>query len=194
VPNASPQEAGNAMMNQRIVDELRRMFTEAATPSRLMHFLEQHFKNDPRLHFLIMDYFREAFGMPLVRNVLAGDDYSPSIRHAHYNRDVVPEIVQRIEAWNAANLEGSWLDGLSVSSLTDHTERLKVARFEELDRVWDTLSDSERLFIIRKVALKDYYWDVVKSLALLAERLQQQVVELEDRLKKALPAGNVPVG
>lgn len=172
------------MLKQCIIDQLRRMFIDGATPSELMQYIAQKHKDDSRLHFIITDYFREAFCIPLLRNVVSEEDYSPASRHAHYNRDVAPEIVERIDEWNHENLAGSWLDGLSVNSLAEHTQRLKEAHFEELDRVWHNLNDKERHFIIRKIAIKDYYWEVAKMLAAMAERLQQKVVDLEARLKK----------
>src|SRR5687767_8709770 len=115
------------MLNQKLVDELRQMFLDGATPSQLMHHIAKQHKGDRRLHFVIKDYFAEAFGISLLRNVVSEEDYSPDRRHAHYNRDIVPEIVQRIGCWNTANLEGAWLDGLAVGSLKEHTERLTTA-------------------------------------------------------------------
>jgi hypothetical protein len=129
-----------------------------------------------------MDYFKEAFQLPLLRNVVPGDDYYPDSRHAHYNRDVVPEMVQRIPDWHSGTLAGTWLDGAVVRSLSEHVARLSGSRCQELDRIWDTLNDEEKQFIIQRIAVKDYCWDALKSLALLSERLQQQVVELESRL------------
>jgi hypothetical protein len=174
-------------MNKKLVDELRRMFIDGATPSQLMNHIAQHHKGDARLHFVIKDYFREAFRVPLLRNVLSEECYYPNPRHAHFIRDVVPEMIERINDWNTTNLEGSWLNGLSVKSLSDHTERLKSTPFDGLTRVWGDLREEEKLSIVRKVALKDYYWDVVKSLAMMAERLQQKIVELEQRLNEKHP-------
>jgi hypothetical protein len=182
------------MLDKNLVNELRQMFIDGATPSRLMHHIANQHPDDPRLHFIISDYFREAFSIPLLRNVVSREDYSPNSRHAHYNRDVVPEIVQRMGDWNTADLKGSWLVGVSVRSLAEHRERLKAAHFEELDRVWDTLTERERLFIIRKVASANHDWDVMKSLSALAERLQQKIVELEAQLKQAFPEATAPNG
>jgi hypothetical protein len=139
---------------------------------------------DSRIHFIIMDYFKEAFQLPLLRNVVPGEDYSPNSRHAHYNRDVVPEMVQRIPDWHSGSLTGTWLDGAVVRSLSEHVARLGGSRCQELERIWDTLNGEEKQFIIRRIAMKDYYWDALKSLALLSERLQQQIVELESRLRE----------
>jgi hypothetical protein len=78
--------------------------------------------------------------------------------------------------------------------LSEHRERLKDTRFDELTRVWNDLSDKEKHCIIRKAALINHSWEVMKSLALLAERLQQKIVDLEDRLKEERPAEKRPVG
>jgi hypothetical protein len=172
------------MVNKKLVKELRRLFLDGATPSRLMQHIAKHHPDDPRLRHVIADYFSEAFDIPLLRNVVSDEDYSPNKRHGHFNRDVVPEIIQRIGGWNKANLEGTWLEGLSIKSLGEETERLKSAHFEELDRVWETLNDKERFYIIRKSALINNEWEAMKILAALAERLQAKIDELEDRLKE----------
>ena len=182
------------MAKKKHVNELRRMFIDGATPSQLMQYIANQHPDDPRLHFILSDYFREAFSIPLLRNVVSQEDYSPNRRHAHYNRDVVPEIVQRVGDWNTADLKGSWLEGVAVRSSADHAERLKAAHFEELDRVWNALTEKERLFIIRKIAIANHDWDVIKSLSALAERLQQKVVELEAQLKSACPEATAPNG
>lgn len=171
------------MLKRTVVADVKQLFVEGATPSRLMQCIAAAHPDDPRLHLLIMDYFREAFQVPLLRNVIPGADYSPDLRHAHYNRDVVPDLVHRSQGWQTGNLTGSWLDGVAVHSFPEHVARLSESRWQELDRIWDGLTNEERQFIVRKIAMKDYYWDALKCLALLAERLQQQVVELQNRLQ-----------
>ncbi len=172
-------------MDKTLADELRRRFIDGATPSELMHLIATHHKDDRCLHFIIGDYFREAFGIPLLRNVVPDKDYAPDLHHAHFNRDVVPEMVQRIGAWNDVNLDGSWLNGLSVHSVREHVVRLKDIRIEELERVWGDLNEKEKLFILRKIAFINYDWEVIKALSLLTERLQQKIVELGGQLRKA---------
>ena len=174
------------MIDPELIAELRESFIEGATPSELMHRIEIRHEGDPSIHFIIRDYFREAFGIPLVRNVVPDENYSPACRHAHYNRDVVPEMIQRIGAWNTTDLTGSWLENVSVRPLGDHLRRYEANRPKELERVWDELSEEEKAFISRKSARIDHSREVAKGLARLAERLQQKVVELEDRLKQEL--------
>lgn len=170
-------------INPELVRELRQRFLDGATPSRLMQIIAERHHEVDRLHLLIKDYFREAFGIPLLRNVPLNTPPAPGASAGHFSRDVLPEIVQRIDQWNVTDLASSWLNGLKTTSLQDHAERLKDLRFEELDRVWDTLNDRERQFIVRKIAQKDQSWEIVKILAALAERLQEQVIEQQRQLE-----------
>ena len=172
------------MIDPELVAELRGLFIDGATPSELMDRLALRHEGDRRLHLLIGEYFREALSIPLLRHVVSDEDYSPASRHAHYNRDVVPEMIQRIGDWNKTDLTGSWLENVSVRSLAEHERRYETLRPEELERVWDKLSAKEKAFITRKSARIDHSWEVAKSLAQLAERLQQKVVELEGRSKR----------
>jgi len=177
-------------MNQQLVDELRKMFIEGASPSQLMHRIAEQYQEDPRLHLVIGDYFREAFGIPLLRYVVPDEDYCPAAHHAHYNRNVVPEIIQRINEWNTTNLDGSWLDGLSVCDVKEHENRLQSYQPEELARIWESLTEQEKVYIRRQFVRLDHRWEVMKSLAALAERLQQQVVELQAQLHQQQAAQN----
>lgn len=171
-----------AMIKDQIVHELRQMFLDGATPSRLMLHIQTHHSEDEPLHFLITDYFKEAFKLPLIRCSSGKDFKQSSLEHDHFNRDLVHEMVCRIDEWSSEALDGTWLentDGLWTHSHDEHKERLKTAEFEELDRVWNTLNEKERLFIIRKIAHRDYLWYKVKTLSRLVERLQQKILELE---------------
>jgi hypothetical protein len=170
-------------MDENLIRQLRQMFLDGATPSRLMRHVADHHGEDERLHFVIKDYFEEAFGIGLLRYVASDEDYSPDPRHAHFNRDVVPEIVEHLRDWNPEPTAGSWLERASVSSLDEHVQRAKAGPPDELASVWSQLSDEQRLAIVRRIARKNRDWEVIKVLALLAERLQQKVVELEARLK-----------
>lgn len=174
------------MLRAEIVKELRQMFVDGAAPSRLMAHIQLHHPDVDDVHFLIKEYFQEAFKLPLVRHVSKDDYAEPNLNYDHLSRDLVHEIVCRIDQWNTGSLEGSWLEdfhGLSKSSLEEHEERLKAARFQELDRVWNDMTDEERVFIIRRIAHKDYLWYKVKTLSRLVEKLQQKIVELEGHVE-----------
>lgn len=171
------------MIEEHIVKELREMFLDGATPSRLMLHVQLNHPEEETLHFLIKDYFERAFRLPLVREVRPGDDYTtPSLDHAHFNRDLVHEMVSKLDEWNTEDLSGSWLKDVSERSrknIKEIRQELASKRFAELDRVWDELTDDERNFIIGRIAHKDFLWFKVNTLSRLVERLQQKIVELE---------------
>jgi hypothetical protein len=183
-------------MDSELICELRRLFLDGATPSRLMRLIADRAGDSDRLHFTISDYFEEAFGVPLVRYVDSDENYSPDPRHAHFNRDLFPEIIEHLGDWEAQPPAGSWLERAEVNSRNEHREQL-MARLgatgpEELARVWGTLNDKERRAVVLLMAKSDRSWQVIKALSLLAERLQQKVVELEARVIEAPPAGDRP--
>ena len=49
------------VVRKDVVDELRRLFQDGATPSQLMRYMANHHEDDGRLHFLIKDYFNLGF-------------------------------------------------------------------------------------------------------------------------------------
>lgn len=172
------------IMDEKIVNELRQMFLDGATPSQLMHHIATQLGHGPRMHFAIKDYLSAAFGIKFLRNILLGEDYSPNTRHAHFNRDIAPEIAQKANEWSSVSLDGSWLEGITIKPLTEHIERVKSVEIPELKRIWANFNDEEKQFIVRKIATKDYSWEVINLLASMAERLQQKIFEIEERLKK----------
>lgn len=175
-------------MDQQLVNELRQMFLDGATPSSLMERIQVHHSEEDNIHWLIKDYFNEAFDISPLRHGSNDGDYAPDSKHAHFVRDVVPEIISNIEKWNHSDLQDTWLNGLSVSTFEEHKKRLATPHFEELDRIWDQLNEREKNFIIGRIARKDYFWDVMKALAALAERLQQKVDELQTKLNQEVSA------
>jgi hypothetical protein len=170
-------------MDEDLIRELRQLFLDGATPSYLIRHVADRLGESDRLHFAISDYFREAFGVPLVRNVVSNEDYSPDPRHSHFTRDVVPEIIERLGEWNTEPVAGLWLERASVAPLSEHVARLASVP-DGLTGVWGQMSDKEKAAVLRKSARINRDWEVMKALALLAERLQQKVVELEARLKE----------
>src|SRR4051812_19487255 len=107
-------------MDESLVRELRQMFLDGATPSRLMRHVADRHGEDDRLHFVIQDYFHEAFGIALLRLVTSDEDYSPDPRHAHFNRNVIPEMIEHLGDWNTEPLAGSWLEHARVGSMDEH--------------------------------------------------------------------------
>jgi hypothetical protein len=168
-----------------VIRELRSLFKEGATPSHLIrHIVERH-AGERRYHQLIQDYFREAFGVPIVRGLNPIDDYRHAdLRHAFLNEEVVHEIIQRKSEWdeNAAAGTGrtdSWLDPLNASDDHQRISQLKTTAIPELARIWSQLTPEEQHFIDGSMATANGLYETVKILSRLAECLQQRVVELE---------------
>ena len=117
-------------MNQNLVIELRQMFIDGATPTKLMQRIVEHHGQPKKLRFAIGDYFMEAFGIPLLRTVGPETDYAPDLAYALWNRDIIPEIISRIDEWNTESLEGTclkdcWCDlekNTKKGSANDHSK------------------------------------------------------------------------
>ena len=174
-------------MNARpeVVGELRVLFEEGATPSRLIrHVLERH-EGERSLHALIQDYFREAFEVPIVRGVSTIDaDGIAGLDYAFLNEQLIHEmVVRRTEQGHAEDEtrdgSSSWLDSLEAHGDRERMEGMQTAKIPELSGAWDQLSASEQRFIRRSLATAGGLYETVKILARLAECLQRRVEELE---------------
>jgi len=87
-------------IRSEVVTELRSLFRDGATPSRLirriveLHPGETHF-------YLIQDYFREAFGVPIVRGLSRLDDYQRAdLRLAYLNQMLLHEMIEKKTEWD----------------------------------------------------------------------------------------------
>jgi hypothetical protein len=177
-------------MNLRpdVVGELRSMFKEGATPSRLIrHIVERH--DDERGHHgLIQAYFLEAFGIPIVRGLNPTDDHQHTdLRYAFLNDQLVHDMVQRREDWDPGFGSGAsenWLDPLKASDDQQRLRQVQGRNIPELSRCWTQLTPKEQDFIQRSLATANGLHETVKILSRLAECLQQQLSELQ-----ASPAG-----
>src|SRR5579872_2983377 len=111
-----------------VVSELRLLFQQGATPSRLIqHILERH-AGEEHLQFFVQDYFREAFGVDIVRGVTPFDkDRYDALDYAFLNNDVLAEMIEKQAGWNpqANHAEGEprgWLAGLTTKSIYQHLD------------------------------------------------------------------------
>jgi len=177
-------------VNPTVIEELREMFRSGATPSRLVQHIAERHPEEERLHFLVQDYFREAFGVDIVRGVSLFDPANcPSLRYAWWNNDLLAEMVEKQAIWNcdANRAEGAfspWFAGLTAKSLDEHFNAAKGSGIGELRNVWDRLDPQEQATLQRLIAGHGWNSEKVKILTHLAERLQQRVTELEGQLEK----------
>ena len=180
-------------MNPRldVVRELRSLFEEGATPSRLIrHIVERH-EGERNYHALIQAYFLEAFGVPIVRGLNPVDEYRHAdLRYAFLNEQLVHDMIRTRDEWDAdfgagTNGTGSWLDSLEAHDDQRRISQVQAMAIPELSRCWSHLSPKEQDFIQRSLATANGLYESVKILSRLAECLQQQLAEL-----RAVPSGS----
>src|SRR5437762_17538 len=86
-----------------VIGELRSLFKDGATPSRLIrHIVERH-NGERTFHSLIQAYFLDAFGVPIVRGLNPADDYQHAdLRYAFLNEQLVHEMIQKRSEWDSS--------------------------------------------------------------------------------------------
>jgi hypothetical protein len=175
-------------MNLRpeVVVELRSLFKEGATPSRLIrHIVERH-DDDSDYFGLIQFYFMEAFAVPIVRGLQPLDDYRHAdLRYAFLNDDLLHNMVEKRGEWDTGNGADSWLDSLVAHDGMAQLERARTVVPTELHQCWPSLTPKEREYIHLLIASSRGMSERAKILSRLAECLQQQVNE-----HQAAPAGS----
>jgi hypothetical protein len=169
-----------------VIEELRIMFKDGATPSRLIqHIVAQH-PHKGNWHALIQDYFREGFGVQIVRGLSPAETYGDlDFRYAFLNEDVLHEMVESRRIWDQEPEESgahssSWLDSLVATSALDRLQEAKQGGVPpDWSESWGRLSDHERNAIVLANSGYKGRAEMVRILARLVERLQQRIVALE---------------
>jgi hypothetical protein len=174
-------------MNTRheVINELRSLFKEGATPSRLISLIAERHEGERSLHTLIQSYFLEAFGIPIVRGLDPTDDYQRTdLHHDFLNEQLIHDMVQKRSDWDAglvagSSESGSWLDSLKAVDDEQRINQVQAIAIPELSRCWPQLTPKEKGYIQRSIATANGLYESVKILSRLAECLQQQVAELQ---------------
>lgn len=174
------------MHKETILQELRQLFRDGATPSRLVrHILARHPDEDVS-HWMLRDYLAEAFGLDLVRFLKADSDYSlDNLNLAFLNRILIPEILEQRAVWdNSAEESSCWFDGLDATSPATNKAEAKATPLPGVsEESWTNLTPEDQEAIHVMMATGKTLSQRVKILAVLAERLQQQVEQLEAQLR-----------
>jgi hypothetical protein len=177
------------MMSTRpeVIRELRVLFKEGATPSRLIRHIVARHPGESSWHALIQDYFLEAFGVPIVRGLQPFDNYRHAdLRYAFLNEHLIHEILEKHAQWDQEEGQHkeaiSWLDSTQATDKEELLKQAQAAIVPELADCWERLDLRERSFIQRTMASANGLYEEVKVLARLAEQLQQKIVELQDRV------------
>lgn len=169
-----------------VIEELRSMFKEGATPSRLIQHIVARHPKEGNWHGLIQDYFREGFGVPIIRGLSPMETYSDiDLRYAYLNEDVLHEMVQSRTIWDrqsngAEDEPSSWLDSLEATSALDRLrEAERMGTPPDFSESRGGPKENERSGIVLANANYKGRTEMVHILARLVERLQQRIVALE---------------
>lgn len=166
-----------------VVAELRELFREGATPSRLIRLVTVRHEDERELFTLIQLYFQEAFGVPIVRGLNSIDDYRhDDLRHGFLNHQVIPRMIEHRTEWlTSEEAAGTWLENLNARDTREHIEAIRKVQNNELRQVWEKLSEEEKYYIHMSMASANRLWEEVQVLAKFAERLQQRINQLESQ-------------
>lgn len=184
-------------IEEEIIQELRSLFKKGATPSRMVRYVVQRFPDQQVDIWTICEYLEKAFCLPMVRLIRPGVDLSSDLRLcAAINRNLIPEIISLQADWDKSDdpdfLSDSWFDGLN--STTPHEAKnlaSETRNYIVSETTWAALSEDEKESLRLQSAGTHTLMERVKILATLAERLQHQVEELEQRLANLQPAESI---
>jgi hypothetical protein len=159
-----------------VVKELRGLFKEGSTPSRLIRHIAERHDGDDSLHALIQVYFFEAFGVPIVRGVNPTDCHQhDDLRFAFLNDQLLHEMIQRKGEWDVDGVP-SWLDSLVATADREQLHSAKTVAPKP--RYWNFLTPEEQRLAHLGCASANNLSEKVKILSRLCESLQQKVNDL----------------
>ena len=100
-----------------LVQELRQMLLDGATPSRLIRRLleDDSFKESPSVGVLD-HYFSEAFGNKIYQMAVVDDMNFSDLRYHSLNSDVLHKMLQGMNEWRhlVGSVEASWCDDIEA--------------------------------------------------------------------------------
>jgi hypothetical protein len=176
-------------LDPHVVEELRALFMEGATPSRLIkHIIARH-EDEEALYPMIQHYFREAFLTPLLQvspELMLNESQGLNLAFLNVNLLHLMSLTQH--EWNRETpptQEGTrWFDGVSVRSDKDSIANMNPLAIPELAKIWDKIDEEAKRYIQRAFGNAQGLYERVLLLAKLAEQLQQQINRLQDELCK----------
>ncbi len=139
-----------------VVDALRAMFNDGATPSRLIRFIISRHQNDLGWHHLVQQYFREAFLVPVVRIMNDRDAWAEAdLSHWDLNIHLLHRMIENRPLWNQTpsrtetnqQCQQSWIESLVA---TDESELIRQAQPPaELAESWPDLAPGVKEYVGR---------------------------------------------
>jgi hypothetical protein len=167
------------------VHELRTLFKQGATPSKLIRQILLRHPQEHHWRQLVQDYFWEAFAVPLVRMPTKPHDLDQlTLRYAHFNRHLVHQMIQMRPKWDVnyggdSSSENSWLNGLPATDDLALREQADPTIVPELADAWASFDPKAQKYIKELMGSFNALYERVVILAQLAECLQGQVAEAE---------------
>jgi hypothetical protein len=183
-------------VDQHVLDDLRRMLRDGATPSRLIRHVIAHQQDDDgsNLRFRLTDYFHDAFrvflrGLP-VDSAKLSDEYSNS----YHNQFLLHRIVQQRPHWDQDS-ECTWLGDRKATDEGELNDSIDLKRQPELAGVIDHLDERSERAIKMAMGNCNALYELVQILAALAERLQDKIDRLEAQIGNEVePVGATVAG
>jgi Cdc6-like AAA superfamily ATPase len=170
-----------------IVVDLRKLFLAGATPSRLIRFIASHHAGDANWPRYVSTYFWAAFSVviPRVESKLQNDHFETA-DFSHYNEDELHEIVVRAKEWhtNSTPEEDSlpaWFENLEVQDDFTTATAMHPEVHPSLVDCWPSMDEKARKFVRQSMINAQAYYERMRIIAKLAEQLQHQVIDLENR-------------
>jgi hypothetical protein len=181
------------MHKHQLITDLRQMFRNGATPSRLIQHLVCHHDGKENWFDFVQTCFREAFSVSFVRipDQIERVDFN-DLSLAHLNKDLVHEMIQTRHLWDTdqggqQGCHSPWLDSLTAQDDVERFRQLHPGTNPILAKSWPHLEPKAQKHVQMRLANADSYYERVLILARLAERLQQRIVELEKAPKEGSP-------
>jgi hypothetical protein len=174
--------------NPGVVNELRAMFRKGATPSRLIQHIAEHHGKEEDWAGLVGEYFWKAFSVPLVRVADSREECSCEDLHlAYLNVHLIHQMIENRSEWDrdakgAAIHEPSWMNSLVATDEVQLIKQAQPASLPEFANSWPHLERTAQDYVQRIMGNANALHERVLILARLTERLQQRIVELEERL------------
>jgi hypothetical protein len=171
----------------QVVAELRDLFRKGATPSRLIRHIIHRHAGQSGVDVLVRAYFREAFGVPMLRFDLGALEREPEdLVLATLNAQVIPRMLATRPEWDTLPARDdasglNWAQSLVPTDEAELIQRANPSSVPELARSWDRMDRETQNYIKRLVGNGQALHEKLLMLAQLAEQLQQQVMELEQR-------------
>lgn len=171
--------------NTDLVNALRTLFADGATPSLLIRRLFEETTQEEAPTTLLSRYFSEAFGNKAYQIPVIDDPDFQELRYADLNDELLHQLVQGLPAWKETpECEGeSWCDEVQAIDLRARKAEFDPYKDPYLSQVWDKLDRKAQAYITHQILTARVKHEKIRILSKLAERLQQKVFHLEKRVQ-----------